>query len=84
VYPDLSGPEMAKQLADMSADPLFPLELVTARTAVVPDDAGNDDDDNDVDDGDDGDDDDDDEEEEDHINDDNRRGKGYVKHTIMI
>ena len=43
MYPDLSGPEMVKQLADMSADPLFPLELVIARTAVVPDDTGNDD-----------------------------------------
>ena len=46
---------MAKQLAEMSADPLFPLELVTAQTAVVPDDAGKYDDDDDDDEGEDGD-----------------------------
>ncbi len=40
VYPDESGPEMARLLAEMSADSQWPLTITVTHTAVVPDEPG--------------------------------------------
>jgi hypothetical protein len=40
VYPDASGPEMARLLQEMSATPSYLLNFVITQTAIVPDSPG--------------------------------------------